>query len=1491
MAVLLLLRVSTAAIASDDLPGAVVIYLDGADVRVEAIESDRFSTPDGEETLVVWAQGDVDRWQTFKGTWVKPSEGVDSDDVHRFELASLSRGQHHAPVSPQLAQQTTLLTQLRVNPLTRGTGSILVPYQGAVLLNPQLTFRREAAADGEKLGAAEATVFRGKTKILTVPFAAGRNTVSWSRISNLPDSLKTGLPAGSYRLELPSQVGTQRVRFSVAPSEQRKEVERHSENLARLLGSQTHPLVLQVAAEQMLLAEHPHLGDALDVLDRVDEKKLTAHLQALKKHVQQRLLDPSASHRFDANIGEPSGDDAIDEVRTLISSSNWKRAEEQISAIIEVGDTSVLRTGLAWLYRGVILAEAGATQDVHARAAFETALRLLSTEMAKTQLSTANNNYGSFLLARTYDQLHNHAFRMATGVKSPLFRALLDWKKASFCFRNATQESGATTTVGLNQINLDLLLADILETLSSEDVSDGFSLEMAGIIRRSIRGKLDSLLRDESIGHIEKAAASEMLTVLSVRQEDLGNAAEAVEQAMQHNLSAGSLLGVENCSRLMSKLQGASSEQALKNLRVSEAIGKLLRERYPEGEFGLSSVGFFSRRANSVDDMLATLIAQGRNAEALHQADLAKSRALHEMLKQSSVKTPSLKATTVSSPLANWPSNTVGLQYYLGSETAWIFFIDTEGNVSSQVIADESGSPMASRDFVAKIQAFLEYLDGLGPGNQTRQGEGPRIARGGDFDWKWQQTLRDLHQLLIPESATKEMVDGRHLVIVPHHILHYFPFAALVSEIDARNRDPLKMPLPRFLVDDVSSVVTAPSLSIWKDLRSRENRPCESVRAVGISQFGSGVSPLPGVRKEIEQLTTVFGTQLKEVLFNDQVTPESVSRILSNPGLLILATHGMKQPDKPLDGFLVCRNENGGISKLTAAEIYGQSVAADLVVMNACYGGYGDRSPLPGDDLFGVKRALLSSGARTVVSGMWDIYDATAPEIMSNFYGRLIEGSPVPTALAESQKQYLLKHRNSSNERLRFLTHPYYWAVFNVSGDDRTSFETIGIPVDPRSEPPRENRKGPEKTGPKNVREKEVVSAKPAVALTTKHAKTQDGADRTRPEIGAFSAYVDLARTADAVQDLNAAALADSALLLREGERVLHRNCDAVSSKDIFRLAIRVAIITNDAQTVDRLKSVAQRDRDNELRDISSAAAKLLASARTDGVQRPQVTLGSVTETQYRTLSQTLRDVQLAVAIGDDNETQRIEHELSNGHEFVANSRNVKKLLSNSRQFWGGLEDALKLQRPFPLPPRPYSRMSVSIEVLVNGRVVPRRERHGKSYLDVPKLGVDYELRVRNHGSRRIVAIVSVDGLSVMNGRRATANGSGYVIAARGSCTIRGWRTGPDTVAKFSFQPQSESYASRMGQPSKVGVIKLLAIEEYVPQPSRLPTLGNSFSARDTGLGKTGTGFGDGVVSRTRRVSFRRSSNTRTIEFHYDTAPVFKTQTKQSDYAIPPPRR
>jgi hypothetical protein len=204
-----------------------------------------------------------------------------------------------------------------------------------------------------------------------------------------------------------------------------------------------------------------------------------------------------------------------------------------------------------------------------------------------------------------------------------------------------------------------------------------------------------------------------------------------------------------------------------------------------------------------------------------------------------------------------------------------------------------------------------------------------------------------------------------------------------------------------------------------------------------------------------------------------------------------------------------------------------------------------------------------------------------------------------------------------------------------------------------------------------------------------------------------------------------------------------------------------------------------------------------------------------------------------------------------------------------------------------------WDGMCVGLDVLVDGRPLRTVQYQGRTYLPVPRWGTEYEIRVRNEGPRRILAIVSVDGLSVINGKPASEAQTGYIVAARNSILIKGWRRNLETVAAFSFEERDRSYASLIGRPENIGVIGLLAIEEMTWRP-RLGLEKDNFAASAARgasgeVGGTGTGYGRDIDSPAYYVPFARSANKRTITFYYDTAEALRRAGVPVDGRLPVP--
>jgi hypothetical protein len=110
------------------------------------------------------------------------------------------------------------------------------------------------------------------------------------------------------------------------------------------------------------------------------------------------------------------------------------------------------------------------------------------------------------------------------------------------------------------------------------------------------------------------------------------------------------------------------------------------------------------------------------------------------------------------------------------------------------------------------------------------------------------------------------------------------------------------------------------------------------------------------------------------------------------------------------------------------------------------------------------------------------------------------------------------------------------------------------------------------------------------------------------------------------------------------------------------------------------------------------------------------------------------------------------------------------------------------------------------LDVCVHGRKVRTYKHEGERFIE-GRSGSEYTLKIHNNTSRRAVAVISVDGLSVMDGKEASRKGAGYVLDAHSVTEIPGWRLDNSGVARFRFGSVPSSFAGKQKKARNVGVI------------------------------------------------------------------------------------
>ena len=129
----------------------------------------------------------------------------------------------------------------------------------------------------------------------------------------------------------------------------------------------------------------------------------------------------------------------------------------------------------------------------------------------------------------------------------------------------------------------------------------------------------------------------------------------------------------------------------------------------------------------------------------------------------------------------------------------------------------------------------------------------------------------------------------------------------------------------------------------------------------------------------------------------------------------------------------------------------------------------------------------------------------------------------------------------------------------------------------------------------------------------------------------------------------------------------------------------------------------------------------------------------------------------------------------------------------------------------------------VDVEVIVDGSVAPLYMKSGswdRRYFQAFR-GRNYSLAVTNQSGRRVGVLISVDGLNVVNGERASLSNheAMYVLGPYERTVIRGWRSSLRDVRRFVFVDEQRSYAERTGQANgDMGWIRVLSFQEQQPR-------------------------------------------------------------------------
>jgi CHAT domain-containing protein len=309
-----------------------------------------------------------------------------------------------------------------------------------------------------------------------------------------------------------------------------------------------------------------------------------------------------------------------------------------------------------------------------------------------------------------------------------------------------------------------------------------------------------------------------------------------------------------------------------------------------------------------------------------------------------------------------------------------------------------------SRIRIAKLpsRVHIEALVGRFT-EEVRSGKSPSLA-----------SRKELHDAVL--APIQESQAARRLFVVPDGRLHLLAFDALLTQGEPESR----------------IVSTVPSANVFVLLRTGRptTKPQRALMGVGgvpyDRMFGSGKRATAATRSDETRgvLDASYPTQLavlataesevrtaarilgptSTVLTGDQATESAVkTQGLGDFDVLHFAVHAFADPKFPGRAALVLLNDpvTGDDGLLQPREIGQFRLNAGVVVLSACDTAVGPT--LGQEGVLNIARAFLLAGARSVITTLWPVSDATSAAVMRRFYENLAAGDDVAAALARAK--------------------------------------------------------------------------------------------------------------------------------------------------------------------------------------------------------------------------------------------------------------------------------------------------------------------------------------------------------------------------------------------------------------------------------------------------------------------------------------------------------
>ena len=420
-----------------------------------------------------------------------------------------------------------------------------------------------------------------------------------------------------------------------------------------------------------------------------------------------------------------------------------------------------------------------------------------------------------------------------------------------------------------------------------------------------------------------------------------------------------------------------------------------------------SRLPFLTNATAIYDDYIHFLVAQGKPLQALQVAEYSRARTLNEGLGLLHKGTAFAPDPLNAKEIARRAGGAI-LFYWLGEKQSYLWAITPQKTSLLPL-------PPAS-EIDAVVQRYRKSV--LGPLD---------VLTTADDDGRALYTmLVDPAQKLLTAGNTHFSQKRREVGHPSVSTMSARVFIIPDGSLNSLNFETLLVPEPKlhYWIED-ATIASASSLRLLAASNAARSQH------KSLLLFGDAIPPnsdypgLPKAAAEIDIIKKHFSPAQQHVFSRDEATPPTY--LASKPELFAyvhFVAHGTASRLSPLDSAIVLSKATAEDDsfKLYARDIIQHPLHADLVTISTCYGA-GARA-YSGEGMVGLSWAFLRAGAHNVIGALWEVSDASTPQLMDELYNQLNKGKS-PDAALRAAKLSLL---NSDSAFRR----PFYWAPFQL---------------------------------------------------------------------------------------------------------------------------------------------------------------------------------------------------------------------------------------------------------------------------------------------------------------------------------------------------------------------------------------------------------------------------------------------------------------------------